>query len=62
MKVKVELTENEIRHAIKNAILEKIPELEFYQHEIKLEGSVKFKKKSVRKLVQRFIATVETSK
>lgn len=62
MKIKVELSDSEIRCAIEKAIKAKMPELSFYHSEIKIEGSVKIKNKAIRKQVQRMVAYVETSK
>jgi hypothetical protein len=62
MKVKVTLTDDEVRTAIKKAIKEKLPDLEFYSHNVHVEGSVKYKKKAVRKLATRIIAFVECGK
>lgn len=62
MKIEISLSEYEIREAIIKAIKEKLPDLNIYGAEIKIEGSVKIKKKAIRKLIQRFTATVESSK
>lgn len=62
MKVSIQLTDDEIKRALEKAIKDKIPEAVFYAHHIKLNGSVKFKNKSVRKDVVRLSASVEFTK
>ena len=62
MKVSVQLSDMDIKRAIEKAIKEKLPDADFYASSIKLNGSVKFKKKSVRKDCERMTASVEFSK
>jgi ribosome-associated translation inhibitor RaiA len=59
MKVRIELTEYEVQQAIAKAIKEKITGVDFYNHQVKVEGSVKVKGKAVRKPVVRIKAYVE---
>lgn len=62
MKIQVTLSDSEVRDALKKAIKEKLPDLDFQSHKILLNGSVKIKGKSVRKEMLRVIADVESYK
>lgn len=59
MKLKIELTEWEIKAALKSAIKEKTGIDVPFASEIKLNGSTRFKKRAVRKDMERIIASVE---
>lgn len=61
MKVRIELSESEIQEAIKRAIVDKVgAQVKFYAHNVKFEGSVRFKKKMVRRPVVRVRAFIDT--
>lgn len=62
MKIRIELTESEIQHAIQEKMNQIMGGLNLEWHEankIKFEGSVKFKKKAIRKLAERLKVYVE---
>lgn len=62
MIIKIELSEIEIQDAIKAALEKKLDGIQLdwsERNKIKLDGSVRFKKKAVRKQITRFKASLE---
>lgn len=65
MKIRIELNEHEIKSALQKAIQDKVEGLKLDWSEVRflqLDGSVKFKKKSVRKTVERYSASVTVNR